>query len=149
MAIAAPVASTLQRPLRGLALPLTRVGGGLLRPKDRYDICWGDLLLAIFTPIGGRPMHRGDGSSVPQAVFDPKSPLLQQRLPRYVTDAASRQCPHVRVLDVTVQLAGSGNQRAVVLSISFTPADEPNGQSSRLVRLDRTAVLRALGALAA
>ncbi len=137
--------STIQRPLRGLGLPLTKVGGGRLRTKDRYDVCWGDLILAVFCPIGGRPMLRDFGSLVPNAVFELQSPLLPQRLRQYVMDAAARWCPHVRVINVTTQFEGAGGPKNISVSINFTPADEPTAQT-RTVRLDRSDVLRALGA---
>lgn len=144
MPLATPVASTVQTPLRGLSLPLTRVGGGYLRTKDRYDVCWGDLIMVLFCPIGGRAMSRSFGSLVPNAVFEQQAPLLQQRLKQYVQDAAQRWCPHVKVFDVVVQFDGASTKRAIVLSVAFAPADEPAAQK-RTVRLDRSATLRALG----
>ncbi len=139
------VTSTTQRPLRGLGLPLTTVGGGRLRTKDRYDVCWGDLILTIFCPIGGRPMSRGFGSLVPNVVFEIQTPLLPQRIKQYVQDAAARWCPHVRVLDVSTQFEGVPGSKNISVSIAFIPADEPTAQT-RTVRLDRSDVLRALGA---
>jgi phage baseplate assembly protein W len=138
-----PGATTVQQPLRGLALPLTKVGGGYFRTKDRYDVCWGDLILAVFCPIGGQPMNRSFGSLVPNAVFEQQIPLLQQRLRQYVTDAAMRWCPHVRIVDVKVQLAGTSSTRSVSLVISFTPTDEPSVQT-RQITIDRSDVMRAI-----
>ncbi len=138
-------ASNIQRPLTGLGLPLTKVGGGRLRTKDRYDVCWGDLILAVFCPIGGRPMLRNFGSLIPNTVFELQSPLLPQRIQQYVSDAAARWCPHIRILGVTTQFQGASGPKSISISISFTPADEPTAQT-RTVRLDRSDVLRALGA---
>lgn len=101
--------------LKGLALPAIRTAGGYFSVRDKYDVAWGDLLLAVLTPIGSRPMNRQFGSSLHLAIDDPNDPALAQMVDYAVRDSAAAWCPHVIVHDVQVSRKSNG----VTLSIAF------------------------------
>jgi len=83
----------------GIALPGVRVNGqSYFGFRDRYETALGDLLLAIFTPIGGRPMRRAFGSGLYRIVFEP---VLSEQMVRYVVqDTAEQYVPQLVVDDV-------------------------------------------------
>lgn len=89
--------------LRGLALPALRRAGGYFASKGKYDVAWGDVMLAIFTPIGGRPMNRAFGSALHRVLFDPSDEQLQARVSYIVSEAIVTWCPHIQLLGVRVQ----------------------------------------------
>ena len=101
--------------LKGLALPAIRTAGGYFSVRDKYDVAWGDLLLAVLTPIGSRAMNRQFGSSLHLAVDDPNDPALAQMVDYAVRDAAAAWCPHIVVHDVQVAREEAG----VTMSIAF------------------------------
>lgn len=104
--------------LRGLALPALRGVGGYFVSKTRYDVAWGDLILAIFCPINGRPMRRIFGSSIHDVVFEPSTLALNQLISYVIRECASRWCPHVVINDVLVQPQGQDVKVGVVFSLS-------------------------------
>lgn len=101
--------------LTGLALPAVRLAGGYFSPRDKYDVAWGDLLLAILTPIGGRPMNRSFGSALHLALEEPNDPAIAQRAEYAIRDAASRWVPHVIVYAIQILR----KSRDLMISISF------------------------------
>jgi len=126
------------KPRRGLALPAYRTSGGYFASKDRYDVAWGDLLIALLTPIGSRFMSRQFGSGVSRILFDAAVDQNPQLVKFVVMEAAARYCPHVVILDVRVVVDGN----FVSVGISFSLAEDAASQE-RLVRLQRGTVVRA------
>ena len=101
--------------LKGLALPAIRTAGGYFSVRDKYDVAWGDLLLAVLTPIGSRPMRREFGSALHLAISDPNDPTTMQQVDYAVRDAAAEWCPHIRVYSVNLVQVTEG----INLTVSF------------------------------
>lgn len=102
------------RRLRGLALPALRDRGGYFKSKDALEIAWGDLLMALLTPIGSRPMLRAFGSTLHRMLFDPT--MASALKIRYIVfETAQRWTPHVRVYGVSVNTEG----REVEVKVTF------------------------------
>lgn len=83
--------------LRGLALPATKGPGGYFESKSPSDTAWGDLMLALFTPIGGRFMRRSLGSALYEHLFEP---VVENDFPLVdyaIREAADRQLQNVRI----------------------------------------------------
>ncbi|KKN40344.1 hypothetical protein LCGC14_0734480 [marine sediment metagenome] len=124
-------AAARQRDRRGLALPAIRIAGGYFASKDRYDTAWGDLLLAIFTPINTRPGNRRFGSALATVLFEPDL-LRRQHVVRYIIgETARRWCPHIKIRRTLVK---QPKNRSIQLWISFHLTDE-QAEKERMVEL--------------
>jgi phage baseplate assembly protein W len=126
--------------LRGLALPAKKGVGGYFAVRGYYDVCWGDLLLACFCPVGGRAMARNFGSQVQAALYDPLDTTTFGNLEAAIRETAASFVPHVRILSVQVSKGGPSQ---VQIRISFTPAGEVNAET-RTLNIDRTSTLRVI-----
>ena len=116
----ATTTATIEQERRGLALPAIRGIGGYFASKDRYATAWGDLLLALFTPIGTRPGNRAFGSPLHGILFEPDVDR-QQSLVRYVVqETAERWCPHLRIRGTRAQRSG----KVIRLWIGFNLVDD-------------------------
>jgi len=116
---------------RGLGLPLRRIPGGYFRGKDPLETAWGDLMIALFSPIGSRPFQRGFGSGLRDLLFEPNTPQVSAEVSQVVMEAAARWTPHVRVDFVNVQAEDDG----VSVVIGFGLASDASvGQRKVLVR---------------
>lgn len=133
--------TTGQVDLRGLALPAIRTVGGYFASKNRYDTAWGDLLLAIFVPIGRRPGNRGFGSALHRVLFEPDVLRKQQMVRHIISETAARWAPHVVIYEVKVQVL----DRTLQLEVSFGLKGE-KAVDRRLIRLPRDRVIKALSA---
>ena len=83
--------------LRGLALPAAKGPGGYFESKNPGDTAWGDLLLALMTPIGGRFMRRSLGSGLYEHLFEP---VIENDFPLVdyaIREASDRQLTNVRI----------------------------------------------------
>jgi len=94
--------------IRGLALPAVKGPGGYFESKSVGDVSWGDLLLTLFTPLGGRVMRRSFGSSLYDLLFEPLIPGEFQLIGSTIRDIAARQLPHVTVTRVEIRELSSG-----------------------------------------
>ena len=83
----------LQR--RGLALPAVRSAGGYFASKGPLDRAWGDLILALFVPVGSRAMRRDYGSGLHRLIFDPAVEQDDPVVLYAAQEAASRNAPPV------------------------------------------------------
>lgn len=91
--------STVEK--RGLALPASpRVG--YFRSAGPGDLAWSELLLALFTPVGSRPMRRSFGSEMRTVLFDPNDEEVTDELVELIAREAERQAPNVRVREAFV-----------------------------------------------
>lgn len=126
---------------RGLALPAIRTVGGYFASKNRYDTAWGDLLLAIFVPIGSRPGKRDFGSSLHLVLFEPDILRKQQMVRHIIDETAARWTPHVVIYETKVRVL----DRNLQLEISFGLEGEESSDR-RLILLPRDRVIKALSA---
>lgn len=101
--------------LRGLALPALRSRGGYFASRSPHDVAFGDLLLALFCPIGGRWMNRLFGSGLLRLLFEPNFVELAATAEAVIQDTAQKWTPHVVVDRVDV----SRDHRALFLRIAF------------------------------
>ena len=118
----------------GLALPAVKLNGGYFAPRTGADVAWGDLIIAAFTPIGGRFMRRDAGGALVDYVMAPLDEALGSAVREAIITAVARQCPHIRIRTVDVK---STRNSTVDLSISFALSTSPTQVDTRLVRLDR------------
>ena len=112
--------ATTVKQLRGLGLPALRSTGGYFTSKTRLDVAWGDLLLAIFTPIGVRVMRRTFGSSLHELLFDPNVRQNIKRIQYIVSETMTTWTPHLILRGVRVII----NNKVVELHIAFALADD-------------------------
>lgn len=94
--------------IRGLALPAIKGPGGYFESKSVGDVSWGDLLLTLLTPLGGRVMRRSFGSSLYDLLFEPLIPGEFSIISAAIRDIAARQLPHVSVTRVEIRELASG-----------------------------------------
>lgn len=104
----------------GLGLPVTRQSGGYFTLKKGKDVAFSDLVIAIFTPIGGRPMKRDFGSGLSTLLFDPNDKTAIGVINKVIRDAAQKWCPYVSVQQVDV----AQNGRYMYLRIVFSLTDD-------------------------
>lgn len=121
----------------GLALPLVKLNGGYFSSRNEYDTAWGDLIVAAFTPIGGRFMRRDAGGTVSDYLMAPLDGVFMVALRDAIVSAVGTQCPHIRITNVVVN---SSNAKTANVAISFTLSTNPIDPQTRLVRLDRRQV---------
>ena len=122
--------------LAGLALPASKTSpGGYFQSKSKYDVAWGDLLLALFVPAGSRVMRRRLGSSILEMLFEPlDSQLDQQEISFRVRDAIRQQAPHIRI--ERVQILDPQNPKTLSIAITFSLREDPQTDTRR-IRLSR------------
>lgn len=125
---------------RGLALPAIRTRGGYFASKSPHDTAWGDLMLAIFCPIGGRFMNRTFGSGLHSILFEPNFTNLVGQARFVIEDTAQQWVPHVVIDDVQV----STKRESLFLKISFHLVDDQRTEM-RLIELSRRDIVRFLG----
>lgn len=125
--------------LSGLALPATRASGGYFATKTGVDVAWGDLLMAIMCPIGGRVMSRSYGSDVPSALFGPNDSAMAVQLERSVRDAVARHAPHVAIVEVQVRR----DHANVNLTVAFSFGGDV---VTKTTRIDRRSALQFISA---
>lgn len=122
--------------LRGIALPARRGPGGFFEAKNPYDVAWGDLLQAIFTPRGSRPMNRAFGSSLHELIFNPLD-VEDQIIQIAIRDVAAQFCPHIVIRRVTLLNAADGK---VQVGVVFSLASDQETEESRTVFIKKTYV---------
>lgn len=129
-------------PLRGLALPALRIGGGYFAAKDKYDVAWGDLMVAIFTPIGGRPMNRQFGSALHTVLFEPGTASQEQIVTYVIRQAAARHCPHIII--ESIRIARSDAATGLSLGVTFSLVEDKAFTQERTIFLDKTNITKLL-----
>lgn len=120
--------------LRGLALPATRGPQGYFASKDPYDVAWGDLLCAVFTPRGSRPMRRSFGSSLYDLLFDPLD-IEDAIIEVSIREVVAQSCPHIIVRRVTLLNATAGR---IQVGIVFSLASDQETEAGRTVFIKKT-----------
>ncbi len=103
--------------LRGLALPALRDGGGYFASANKYDVAWSDLMVAILTPIGGRPMQRDFGSALRTVLMELADEQTTTRVNYVITEAVARWCPHIRLLGLATLIKGKSIQIQILFSL--------------------------------
>lgn len=124
---------------RGLALPAIRTRGGYFASKSPHDTAWGDLMLAIFCPIGGRAMNRTFGSGLHLLLMEPNFTDLGSRASFVIEDTARKWTPHVVITDVGVL----SRRERLFLKVSFHLVDDTRTEA-RLIELNRRDIVRFL-----
>ena len=133
--------STGQVVRRGLALPAIRSVGGYFASKNRYDTAWGDLMLAIFTPVGSRPGQRDFGSALHRVLFETDVIRKQQLVRHIVEETAVKWVPHIVIRHVLVRL----KNKVLMLEIAFNLKDD-EFLDERLVEIPRDIIIKTLSA---
>ncbi len=134
--------STQVRQYRGLALPALRAAGGYFASKSRHDVAFGDLLVALFTPVGTRPMSRGFGSNLSRVVFQPVTADIGDVVEHVVREAANRWAPHVVILGVDVRQDGE----KVGILVRFSMAGDSKSAQERPILISKSDVINLLAA---
>lgn len=127
--------------LRGIGLPALRSSGGIFASKNRYDVAFSDLLHAIFTQIGTRPMKRAFGAAIYASLFEPITLTLQRTLETSLRASVAKNAPHIYIESLSMIARG----RAVSLGIRFGLVDERNTQE-RLILIPKSDVTRLVAA---
>lgn len=130
--------------LIGPALPAIRTSGGYFALRDKYDTAWGDVIMAIMCPIGGRWGNRSFGSGVPSVLFSPSDAALPTMLNQYIKDALQKWVPSVRYLGSDVSVSGT----SVSVNIKFILATDPVTPVSKLLKVSRKAAIQFLASRA-
>ena len=106
--------------LSGLALPAVKGPGGYFETRTRGDVAWGDLMFALFTPQGSRPMNRAFGSTLHRQLFQPFDPETDEPvIDLIVREAADQFCPHIDIREVRVLAADRPKQLKFVVSFAL------------------------------
>jgi len=124
--------------IRGLALPALRRAGGYFASKNKYDTAWGDVLRAIFTPVGSVPAKRDYGSALHRLMFEPDLLNRQQLVTYVITQAVKKWCPHVTLRDIA--LGASADGKTFGLRVKFSLTDELASVQERMVDIPFSAV---------
>jgi phage baseplate assembly protein W len=119
--------------IRGLALPAVKGPGGYFESKGAGDVSWGDLLLTLLTPLGGRVMRRGFGSSLYGLLFEPVVPGEFQLIGAAIRDIAARQLPHVTVTNVQVRAQDNGSAIEIKIFFRIETSREVERQQTVLI----------------
>ena len=122
--------------LRGLALPAVKGPGGYFESKDPGDTGWGDLLLALLTPIGGRFMRRTMGSSLYEQLFEPVVPGDFPLVDYTIRQAADRQLTNVRIARTQIEEI----QRGIQVGVFFRLRTDLDVEEERSVLVPKTFV---------
>ena len=128
--------------LNGLGLPALKLAGGYFASKGPYDMAWSDLLVAVFTPIGGRPMNRRFGSGLKNMLFEPMTQTLSQLCTYAIQQAAQTWCPHVTVN--SVDALADPTQKRVQLHITFSLASDRASADTRSVTVLKSNIIQVL-----
>jgi len=110
---------TATQQLRGLALPCIRGAGGYFASKTKYDVAWGDLILALMCPLGARPFKRNFGSTVTESVFSSLGPNTETLLKYAVEEAARAWCPHINIKAVDTR-PSSEDPTTLQMKVTFS-----------------------------
>lgn len=120
--------------VRGLALPATKGPGGYFESKSPEDVAWGNLLLAILTPQGGRFMRRGLGSALYEQLYEPvvegDFPLVDYT----IREAVSRQLATVNITRTDV----SARERGLSVHVFFRRRADLEVEEARTVQVPKT-----------
>jgi len=116
-----------------MALPAARAGGAFFESRSPLDTAWGDVIQAVLTPIGRRPMARSFGSAIYELLFEPNGEENESLVEDAVADAVSRWVPSVNIEYVRVN---TGSDRRINLVIGFSLVSSGE-QDERLVQVDR------------
>ncbi len=128
------------RQLRGLALPALRTAGGYFASKLPNDVAWGGLILALFTPVGSRPMARSFGSVLHELVNEPNDPHMDAQIEDAIRECATRCAPQVRIVAVLV----GRKDDTVGISVQFQRSDDQSVQTSPQVFISKSDVVNLL-----
>tara|TARA_R100001086_G_scaffold87122_3_gene42583 strand:+ start:4071 stop:4487 length:417 start_codon:yes stop_codon:yes gene_type:complete len=122
--------------LRGLGLPAIKGPGGYFQTRTAADVAWSDLMIAIFTPRGARPMNREFGSLLHEQLFEPQSAVASQSIIDYlIRSAVDAHCPHIRTEAVEV-VSAEGRELRILIEFSLR-SDETDVQR-REIRIDQS-----------
>ena len=122
--------------LKGIALPATKGPGGYFQTKGVRDVAWGDLMQAIFTPQGSRPMNRAFGSVLHEQLFEPVVDLVDDGVIDFVVrEAVSQFCPHLVVREVEIL---DSPAKSVHLVIKFALRSDSSNTQTREVQIDKS-----------
>jgi len=124
---------SITRPRVGLALPASRIPGGYVRSKQPLDTAWGDLMQAVLTPIGARPMARAFGSPLRDYLFDPNDSRNQPLIEQAIRAAAATWTPHVVIFSVEVRVVPEGRVQ-VAIRFGLLGDSEP---AERMIEVNR------------
>jgi phage baseplate assembly protein W len=105
------------RELRGLALPAVHGPGGFFESKGEAAVAFGDLLIALFTPIGGRFMNRTFGSALHDLIFETIPEEDFAFVDATIKDAAVKNLPHITV--TRTRIRGLSNGKGIEIEIFF------------------------------
>jgi phage baseplate assembly protein W len=109
--------------------------------KGRYDVAFSDLLMAVFTPVGSRPMARTFGSSLSLSLMEPITGTLQKVIEQSVRASVARHAPHIYIAGIDMLARG----REVAIGIKFGLVDERNTQE-RTVLIPKSDLTRLIAA---
>ena len=135
------MAIEVTRSLRGLALPAIRTAGGYFASKNAYDVAWGDLLLTIFCPVGGRFMSRGFGSGLKNVQFELTDASIAKTTEFLIRDAAQVHLPHIVIRRVQIQV----KNRIIQIKVTFGLTSD-SGVQERLVEVSLSGFVKILAA---
>lgn len=124
--------------LRGLALPAIKGPGGYFESKGEGDVAWGDLLLALLTPQGGRLMRRSFWSGVPDLLFEPVVVDEFQIIDATIKDVANRLLPHITVTRTNIRALDNG--KGLEVQIRFRVNTNREVEQQRTVIIPKTFV---------
>ena len=80
----------LARKWRGLALPISQIGGNYFRSSGSFEVIWSSILMILMTPRGLRLYDPEFGSQLQDLLFEPNDEILALRAKHYIQDAVAK-----------------------------------------------------------
>ncbi len=124
----------------GLALPAIRTAGGYFVSKNEYDAAWGNLILALQCPTGGRPMQRTFGSNLAKILFDPVDDASRQLVVRSIVQAAAQWVPSITINTVDVQ----STKGTVSVKVTFSLVKDAHALTARTFTVSKLGAILTL-----
>lgn len=114
------------------AYPFERDASGRFATASDWQRLEMDIIQAVLTPMGARPMQKSIGCNLAQLMFlnpsdeslpaeaDPRNALAK----KYVTDAVSTAVPDAAIYDVLVRNENDGKSIYVTITYGFAGGNE-------------------------
>lgn len=102
--------------LRGLGFPTLKGPQGYFQVKEKYDVAWSDLLVALFTAPASRPINRSFGGRIRELLFAPQTDIDEAVVAYALKETIDRNAPHLKVHQVKVRQ----DKQAVNIEVLFS-----------------------------
>jgi uncharacterized protein len=118
----------------GLAFPAYKHSGGYFVRKNKWDVAWGDILIALFTRPNSKVHRREFGCRLTDLLFAPTNTIELQTIKYLVSETIKKFADHITIVDVTLNRIAKG----IEIGITFTLTADKGEPQSRTVTIPKT-----------